>query len=483
MVAITGQVPVPVIGTDAFQEADITGITLPIVKNSYLVTDARDIPQMVKEAFHIASNGRPGPVVIDVPRDVSQANIDFRYPESVHLPGFKPTIKGHPKQIKQAAEAIMKAKRPIIYAGGGIMASNASPELLELAELTGIYVTNTLMCKGGFPETHPLSLGMLGMHGTRYANYAVNNTDLIIAVGARFDDRVTGKLSEFARKAKVIHIDVDPAEISKNVYAHIPVVGDAKVILRDLVNRLKKMGESSDFPDRSAWNNKIEGWKKEYPLSYVREGVLSPGYIIEVLYDLTKDKNPIIATGVGQNQMWTAQYYKLDKPRTFVSSGGLGTMGFGLPSAIGAQFGCPDATVVVIDGDGSFQMVSQDLATAACNKLPINICIMNNGYLGMVRQWQELFYQRCYFAVDLAVGTPDFVKLAEAYGAKGLRVTKPVEVRPALEEAISSPETTVLDFVIEREENVWPMVAPGAAIDEMIGGITENSSKKRRAKK
>lgn len=483
IVAITGQVPVPVIGTDAFQEADITGITLPIVKHSYLVTDAKDIPHMVKEAFHIARTGRPGPVVVDVPRDVSQAELDFKYPELVHLPGFKPTIKGHPKQIKQAAEAIMEAKRPVIYAGGGVIAAGAAPELFKLAKLADIHVTHTLMGKGCFPETNKLSLGMLGMHGTRYANYAMCETDLIIAVGARFDDRVTGKLSEFAPKAKVIHIDVDPAEISKNIIAHIPVVGDAKLILADLVDRLKKMMNDKTFPDRSSWDKKIEKWKKDYPLTYEEDGSLSPGYIIEVLQELTKGKETVIATGVGQNQMWAAQYYKLEKPRTFVSSGGLGTMGFGLPSAIGAQFGRPDAKVVVIDGDGSFQMVTQDLATAVYSKLPINIFILNNGYLGMVRQWQQLFYDRRYFAVDLDVGTPDFVKLAEAYGAKGIRVCKPGEVKPAIKEALDSPQTVVVDFTIGREHNVWPMVAPGAAIDEMIGGITEGSSKKRRARK
>lgn len=483
LVVITGQVVRPVIGTDAFQEADITGITLPIVKHSYLVTEAQDIPQTIKEAFHIASTGRPGPVVIDVPRDVSQEIIDFKYPERVYLPGYKPTIKGHPRQIKQAAETIMVAKRPVIYAGGGIIAADASTELRELAELTDAHVTMTLMGKGGFPETHPLSLGMPGMHGARYANYALSNTDLIIAVGVRFDDRVTGKISEFAPKAKVIHIDVDPAEISKNVFAHIPVVGDAKVILRELIDRLKKMRETQDFPDRSAWDKKIEGWKTEYPLHYEEDGALKPEYIVQVIYKVTKDMKTIVTTGVGQHQMWAAQYYKVDKPRTFISSGGLGTMGFGMPAAIGAQFGVPDGTVVDIDGDGSFQMCSQDLATAVYCRLPINICIFNNGYLGMVRQWQNLFYKGHYFAVDLAVGTPDFVKLAEAYGAKGIRVKKPQEVRPALEKAIASPETVVIDFVVEREENVFPMVAPGAAIDEMIGGIRDDSSNKKGARK
>ncbi len=473
LVAITGQVPTPVIGTDAFQEADITGITLPIVKHSYLVKDANELPRVVKEAFYIASTGRPGPVLIDVPRDVSQAVINYKYPESVDLPGYKPTYRGHAKQIRQAAKAIIEAQRPIIYAGGGVILSDAAEDLKELAELTQIHVTTTLMGKGAFPETHPLSLGMLGMHGSKYANYTMNESDLIIAIGARFDDRVTGKLSEFARNAKVIHIDIDPAEISKSVFTHIPIVGDAKNVLRALIVAIRKLLEQEKMADRSAWDAQIREWKKKNPLHYKQDGNLKPQFVVEQIYDLTKDRNTIITTGIGQNQMWAAQYYKVTKPRTFLSSGGLGTMGFGMPAAIGAQFGRPDATVVVIDGDGSFQMVSQDLATAIYNKLPINICILNNGYLGMVRQWQELFYKKRYAAVDLAVGTPDFVKLAEAYGAMGLRVTKPEEVRPALEKAIASPKTVVIDFVIAREENVFPMVAPGAPISQMIGGDEE----------
>lgn len=473
IVAITGQVPTPVIGTDAFQEADITGITLPIVKHSYLVKDANELPRVIKEAFYIASTGRPGPVLIDVPRDVSQVVINYKYPESVDLSGYKPTYRGHAKQIRLAAKAIIEAQRPIIYAGGGVITSGASEELKKLAELTQIHVTTTLMGKGAFPETHPLSLGMLGMHGTRYANYAMCETDLIIAVGARFDDRVTGKLSTFAPKAKIIHIDIDPAEIGKNVTTHIPIVGDARFILHDLIAILEKLLAGEKMQNRVAWNEQVEEWRKKYPLTYSKEGGLKPEFIVEQIYDLTKDKETIITTGVGQNQMWAAQYYKVTKPRTFLSSGGLGTMGFGMPAAIGAQFGRPDAIVIDIDGDGSLQMVSQDIATAVINKLPINIVIMNNGYLGMVRQWQQLFYEHRYYAVDLMPGIPDFVKLAEAYGAKGMRITKPEKVRPALEEAIASPMTVIIDCWIEREENVFPMVAPGAPLSQMIGGEGE----------
>ncbi|MDI6689926.1 MAG: biosynthetic-type acetolactate synthase large subunit [Actinomycetota bacterium] len=473
IVAITGQVPTPVIGTDAFQEADITGITLPIVKHSYLVKDANELPRVIKEAFYIASTGRPGPVLIDVPRDVSQVVINYKYPESVDLSGYKPTYRGHAKQIRLAAKAIIEAQRPIIYAGGGVITSGASEELKKLAELTQIHVTTTLMGKGAFPETHPLSLGMLGMHGTRYANYAMCETDLIIAVGARFDDRVTGKLSTFAPKARVIHIDIDPAEIGKNVTTYIPIVGDARFILHDLIAILEKLLAGEKMQNRVSWNEQVEEWRKKYPLTYSKEGGLKPEFIVEQIYDLTKDKETIITTGVGQNQMWAAQYYKVTKPRTFLSSGGLGTMGFGMPAAIGAQFGRPDAIVIDIDGDGSLQMVSQDIATAVINKLPINIVIMNNGYLGMVRQWQQLFYEHRYYAVDLMPGIPDFVKLAEAYGAKGMRITKPEKVRPALEEAIASPMTVIIDCWIEREENVFPMVAPGAPLSQMIGGEGE----------
>ncbi len=470
IVAITGQVPTAVIGTDAFQEADITGITLPVVKHNYLVKDAKELPAVIKEAFHIAGTGRQGPVLIDIPRDVSQTLIDYKYPEQVNLPGYKPTYRGHAKQINQAAYEIIQAKKSVIYAGGGIISSNAAEELKEFAELIEAPVTTTLMGKGAFPETHRLSLGMLGMHGTRYANYAMSEVDLLIAVGARFDDRVTGKLSEFAKGARVIHIDVDPAEISKNVKAHIPIVGDAKAVLHSLIGVIKKLLEKEKMSDKKEWHKKIEGWKKEYPLSYEQGEAIKPEFIVEQIYELTKDRETIITTGVGQNQMWTAQYYKFTKPRTLVSSGGLGTMGFGLPSAIGAQFGCPNALVFDIDGDGSLQMVSQDLATVAYNKLPIKIAILNNGYLGMVRQWQELFYKRRYCQVDLAIGTPDFVKLADAYGIKGLRACRPNEVKSTLKEAIETPGPVLIDFLVEREENVYPMVAPGAPISQMMGG-------------
>jgi len=485
IVAITGQVPTPVIGTDAFQEADITGITLPIVKHSYLVKDARELPEVIREAFYIASTGRPGPVLIDIPRDVSQATIDYKYPEEVELPGYNPTYRGHARQITEAAKAIFEAERPIIYAGGGIIISNAAEELRELAELTQIYVTTTLMGIGAFPGTHPLYLGMLGMHGTKYANFAINESDLIIALGVRFDDRVTGKLSEFARGAKIIHIDIDPAEISKNVPAHIPIVGDAKNVIRALIGALKKLSEEEKMPERKAWHRQIEEWKKKYPLHYKQDGTLKPAYVVEQIWQLTKNKKTIITTGVGQNQMWAAQYYKATRPRSFLSSGGLGTMGFAMPAAIGAQFGQPDATVVAIDGDGGFQMTVQDLATAVVNRLPINIAILNNGYLGMVRQWQELFYQKHYFNVCLMADAtcpprcntpsekcplyrPDFVKLAEAYGALGLRVSKPEEVKPALKKALASPFPAVIDFLVAREEDVFPMVPPGAPTSQMI---------------
>lgn len=483
LVAITGQVVRPTIGTDAFQEADITGITLPVVKHSYLVKDPNDLPRIIKEAFYIASTGRPGPVLIDIPRDVSQAELDYKYPDKVDLPGYKPTLRGHVEQIKTAARAIMQAKQPVIYAGGGVILSNASKELTELAQLTNIPTTTTLLGKGAFPETDPLSLGMLGMHGTAYANYAISDSDLIIAVGARFDDRVTGKLSNFAPRAKVIHIDIDPAEIGKNVKTHIPIVGDAKLVLADLVKTLKDMLKTQAMPKRDVWQAKIKRWKEEHPLTYEKDGRLRPQFIVEQIYDLTKDKDAIITTGVGQNQMWAAQYYKATKPRTFLSSGGLGTMGYGMPAAIGAQFGRPKALVIDIDGDGSFQMVSQDLATAAAHKLPINICILNNMYLGMVRQWQELFWECRYAAVDLGPGMPDFVKLAEAYGAQGFRVAKPEEVRLTLEKAIKSPKTCVIEFVIEREEGVFPMVAPGAELTEMIHGRPRRERKRAGGRK
>jgi acetolactate synthase-1/2/3 large subunit len=462
IVAITGQVKTFLIGNDAFQEADIIGITRPITKHSYLVKDVREISRVVKEAFYIASSGRPGPVAIDLPVDVTIEQTEFRYTKEVYIRGYNPTYSGHIGQIKKAARAISQAERPIIYAGGGVIISGASKKLYELATRTNIPVTTTLMGLGGFPETHRLSLGMLGMHGTVYANHAIMESDLIIAIGARFDDRVTGKLSEFAPRAKIIHIDIDPSAISKNVKVDIPIVGDATNILTGL-NKLIKKCSIGD------WLRKIEAWKRKYRLSYIDKGGLKPQYIVEEIYKLTEGK-AIISTEVGQNQMWAAQFYQYTKPRTFISSGGLGTMGFGFPAAIGAQIGRPGSVVFDIAGDGSFQMNIQELATVVNNKIPVKIAILNNSYLGMVRQWQELFYHKRYSHTYLK-GNPDFVKVAEAYGAKGIRVTKKTEVRSALEKAIKTPGPVVIDFIIEPEENVFPMVPAGKAINRMIGGM------------
>ena len=470
MVAITGQVATHVIGTDAFQEADTTGITLPVAKHNYLVKDAVEIPGVVQEAFLLASTGRNGVVVIDVPVDVSRGEIDFKYPEKrTSLPGYKPTTKGHARQIKEAARLILAGKRPVIYAGGGVISSGASEELRKLARLLDFPVTTTLLGKGAFPETHRLSLGMLGMHGTSYANYVMMETDLIVAVGARFDDRITGRLDTFAAHAKVIHIDIDPAEIGKNVKVDVPIVGDAKSVLGELLAALKPRVEAGAGSSLKQWLQQVEQWKKEYSLS-IPKGGLRPQFVVDQIYRVTKG-NALIVTDVGQHQMWAAQFYKSTKPRHFISSGGLGTMGFGLPAAIGAKIGCPDATVIDIAGDGSIQMNSQELATAVLNKVPIIIAIINNGYLGMIRQWQELFYDKRYSHSSLRRGeSPDFVKLAEAYGAIGQRVTKPSEVEPALVKALKARKPVMIDFIVEQEENVFPMVAPGASLDDMIGG-------------
>jgi len=463
MVAITGQVPRSMLGNDAFQEADITGITLPITKHNYLVQDVKDLPRIIKEAFHIASTGRPGPVLVDIPKDVTTDELDFKYPDKVDLRGYKPTKAGHRQQIKRAAEAISKAKKPVLYVGGGIIISDASSELLELAETIQAPVTTTLLGKGAFPDTNPLCVGMPGMHGTKYANFAIQECDLLIAVGVRFDDRVTGKIDSFAPNAKIIHIDVDPAEISKNVRVDIPVVGNAKSILKLLVEFVKENLQGN--VNTKEWNKKWGKWKKEYVLHYVPDNKLKPQYIIEQISEMYPDS--IIVTEVGQNQMWAAQYFKFTKPRTFISSGGLGTMGYGFPAAMGAKMGQPDKIVFDIAGDGSFQMSSQELATVVQNDIPVIVAILNNGFLGMVRQWQELFFDRRYSHTCID-GSVDFVKLAEAYGALGLRVTKPDEVRSALKEAVDSGRPTIIDFVIEREENVSPMVPAGAAINEIL---------------
>ncbi|MFW6114019.1 MAG: biosynthetic-type acetolactate synthase large subunit [Actinomycetota bacterium] len=472
MVVITGQVATNLIGTDAFQEADTTGITMPIVKHNYLIKDPSEVPDVVQEAFYIARSGRPGPVLIDLPVDVSRGELEYRRLEQPNLRGYRPTYKGHKKQIKAAADAVMKASSPIIYVGGGAVASDAAAEVKRLAAANNIYVTHTLMGKGAFPETDPLSVGMLGMHGTRCANYAMCETDLIIAVGARFDDRITGKLSEFAPKAQVIHIDIDPAEISKNVKAHIPIVGDAKQILRELNQALDGARAEREPTDRGEWNNLIEEWKRKYPLTYEKGSGLKPQYVVEKIYDITGGE-AIVSTEVGQNQMWAAQFYKMDKPRRFVTSGGLGTMGFGFPASIGAQLGCPDDLVFDIAGDGSFLMTMQELATAVLEDAPVKVAVLNNGYLGMVRQWQQLFYEKVYSSTCLEreKESPDLVALAEAFGATGMRVTDQDMVEPAIVEAIETEGPVIMDFRVDPEENVYPMVAPGAPLYDMIGDM------------
>ena len=460
MVAITGQVKTSLIGNDAFQEADVTGITRPITKHNYLVKNVEDLSLVIKEAFYVASTGRPGPVVIDLPVDVQMAETEFQYPSDISMRGYKPTYTGHQGQVKKAAKLIEKSKKPVIYAGGGIIISGASAQLREFAEKIQAPVVTTLLGLGGFPQTHELSLGMLGMHGTAYANYAVTESDLVIAVGSRFDDRVTGRLDAFAPDAKVIHIDIDPSSVSKNVAVDIPIVGDAKKILVELNKVVKK-------PDTAAWLKKMHAWKKDHPLYYSQEGSrIKPQYVVEQIYEATKG-DAIICTEVGQNQMWAAQYYKYTEPRTFISSGGLGTMGYGFPAAIGAKLGCPEKTVFDIAGDGSIQMNIQELATAVENKISVKIAILNNSCLGMVRQWQELFYKKRYSYTKLP-SLPDFVKVAEAYGAVGMRIKKKEDVLPAIEKAMSIDNVVVMDFVVEEEENVFPMVPAGEAINKMI---------------
>jgi acetolactate synthase-1/2/3 large subunit len=462
MVAITGQVATPLIGRDSFQEADVTGITQPITKHNYLVKEAKDIPKVIKEAFHIASTGRPGPVVIDIAKDAQVKKLKFKYPEKVDLPGYRPTLKGHPRQIKAAAKMISLAKKPVIYAGGGVISSGAAKELKEFAIKLNIPVTTTMMGLGAFPEDHALSLQMLGMHGTAYANYAVQECDLLIAIGARFDDRVTGHLPSFAPKAKHIHIDIDPAEIGKNVRADVPIVGDVKQTLKDLIPKIEVEQKRHE-----AWLRQVEEWKKKYPMTYKKNKLLKPQYIVEMIHEVTKGE-ALICTEVGQNQMWAAQYYKFSKPRTWASSGGLGTMGYGFPASIGAQIGNPDAIVFDIAGDGSIQMNIQELATAVIHKLPIKIAVLNNCFLGMVRQWQELLYEKRYSSTNLC-NNPDLVKVAEAFGAAAMRITKPEEVKKALQKALKINDRPVLlDFHVHKEENVFPFVPPGQAINEMI---------------
>ncbi len=466
LVCFTGQVGTPLIGRDAFQEADITGITMPITKHNYVVERTEDVARIVKEAIYIATTNRPGPVVVDLPRDVMERSIDYK-PEKVevNLRGYR-VIKGfNSGQVVAAVELIKNAKRPVIYAGGGVISSNAADELRELAQKRKIPVTTTLMGMGVFPGNNYLSLGMLGMHGTRYANYAISESDLLIAIGVRFDDRVTGNIATFAPHARVIHIDIDAAEIGKNVNVDVPIVGQVKEILHGINQRL------DEIPEFWEWHQTIDRWKKEFPLRYgtSSEGRIMPQNVIEKIYDLTRG-NAIITTEVGQNQMWAAQYYKFEHPRTFLTSGGLGTMGYGLPAAIGAKIGRPDLPVIDIAGDGSIQMNIQELATAVQYELPVIVCILNNQFLGMVRQWQGLFYGGRYSYTDMSY-QPDFVKLAEAYGAVGLRVSRESELDQALEQALQvTDRPVILDIMVEREADVYPMVPPGGSLSHMLGG-------------
>ncbi|MCX7679083.1 MAG: biosynthetic-type acetolactate synthase large subunit [Spirochaetes bacterium] len=461
LVAITGQVSREMIGNDAFQEADVTGITRPITKHNYLVQDINDLARIIREAFYIASSGRPGPVLIDIPVDISRGETKFVYPETVSIRSYKPVTEGHPRQIEKACKLIENSKRPIVYAGGGVILANASEELRAFVKKTGIPITTTLMGLGAYPETDELSLKMLGMHGTYYANHAVNECDLLIAVGARFDDRVTGKVSDFAPFAQVIHIDIDPSSVQKSVRVDVPIVGDCKNVLRE-INKLVQP------PSIDEWVKYVKEMKQNNPLSYRdSERVIKPQYVVEKIYELTEGK-AIICTEVGQNQMWAAQFYKFTEPRTFISSGGLGTMGYGLPAAIGAQFARPDRRVIDIAGDGSIQMNIQELIVAVQHRLPIIIAILNNGFLGMVRQWQELFWGKRYSHTCINC-QPDFVKLAEAYGAVGIRVEKKEEVENSIKRALEITDRPILiDFRIDREENVYPIIPAGKSIKEMI---------------
>ncbi len=479
LVVFSGQVPTLLIGNDAFQEADIVGITRPCTKYNYLVKDVQDLARIIKEAFYIATTGRPGPVLIDLPKDVTSGKAEFVWPESVSMATYKPTYEGNRYMINQAAHMLAKAKKPVIVAGGGVIASGASKELKELAEYADVPVTMTLMGLGCFPGSHRLSLGMPGMHGTYYANRAIQESDLLVAVGMRFDDRVTGKISAFAPNAKIVHIDIDPTSIRKNVRVDVPIVGDVKRVLSVMNKVLKEEVKDQWQEVRKAWTKQIDAWRKERPLTYDRTtDTIKPQYVVEKIYELTKG-DAIIATEVGQNQMWASQFYRYDKPRTLLSSGGLGTMGYGMPAAIGAQFAFPNKLVIDIAGDGSIQMNIQELATAVLNKLPIKVAILNNRYLGMVRQWQELFFQERYAHTKLDETVPDFVKIAEAYNAVGLRATKKSEVEPVLKEAFSIKRPVMMDFVVDWREKVYPMVPAGAAIDEMLFAEDEKKSEKK----
>lgn len=464
VVCITGQVATHAIGSDAFQEADVIGITRPVTKHNYLVKDVKQLARIVKEAFYIAQTGRPGPVLIDFPVDVSRAKCEFNYPKEVNVRGYQPekTAEPNSEEIEQAAHAIMESKRPCLYVGGGAIASDAAKEVFEFVEKTGIPITTTVLGLGIFPETHPLSLRMLGMHGTVYANYSVQNSDLLISVGARFDDRVTGKIDKFAPHAKIIHIDIDPSSISKTVKVHYPIVGDVKAALREL-NKLVK-DKRKQIAD---WTNQIEEWKKKHPLKYKNDGEVRQEYVIQKIGELTNHK-ALVTTGVGQHQMWTAQWYQFERPRGMITSGGLGTMGFGFPSAIGVQVARPNETVICIDGDGSFQMTMTELSTAACYKIPVKVIVMDNAHHGMVRQWQELFYNRRFSGSQLGPSNPDFVKIAEACGVHGLRITEKDQVVPTLEKALAHHGPVLVHCKVAQQDNVYPMVPAGNALDQVM---------------
>jgi acetolactate synthase I/II/III large subunit len=469
LVCITGQVRSNLIGTDAFQETDATGITLPIVKHSWLVQDVEELPHVMKAAFHVAQTGRCGPVLVDVAKDVQEAWFDFEYPDELDLPGWRPPAKVHPRQVAEAARQIAAAERPVLYVGGGVLNADACPELLELAEAAGLPVVTTLMAKGAFPDSHPLCYGAPGMHGSKYANWALNKADLLIAVGTRFDDRVTGKLSAFAPGAKVVHFDVDPAEIGKLRDADVPVVGPLKLALAELADALRThCGGDCEGP--TAWRRQLDEWREQFPFRYRRDGdLLKPQAVLETLRDLTAGRDDVVwTTGVGQHQMWAMQYLVCDRPRTFVTSGGLGTMGYGLPAAIGAKAARPEATVVCVDGDGCFQMTAQELATSALEGLPVVAVVVNNGWLGMVRQWQEMFYDERFSQTHLTNTVPDYAKLAEAYGCAGFTVEDDDELEGVLEAALSCGRTAVVDARCDPAEKCFPMIPAGAAAVDVI---------------
>lgn len=467
LVVFTGQVPTQLIGNDAFQEVDIVGITRPCTKHNFLVKDVRNLAKTIRQAFYLARSGRPGPVLVDLPKDIMQARTEFVWPEDIFMRSYNPTYKPNLNQLRRTAEELAKARKPIILAGGGVIMANASEVLCELAHELNIPVATTLMGLGAFPANGDLWLGMVGMHGTYAANMSINHADLLVCVGARFDDRVTGRLQDFASHARIVHIDIDPTSIRKNVEVDVPVVGDCRQALEGILEICRAKMADTDWSGMHAdWLQTVHEWKANHPLAYTRNGHIKPQQVIEAMYAITKG-DAIIATEVGQNQMWAAQFYTFTKPRTLLTSGGLGTMGYGFPAAIGAQFAFPDKLVINVAGDGSIQMNIQELATVVQNKIPVKVVILNNGHLGMVRQWQELFYNRNYSHTNMEA-QPDFVKLAEAYGAEGYRISKPEELEDVLRKALTSPNPAFIDVMVEREENVYPMVPAGAALDEML---------------